>query len=116
MSNRMNVRGALALTAALGGTAPAAGEEGEMAFRGYDPVWKSDTVIRKGSAGYTMDGAEMEVRKDPRIRHRGIPLAMVDRIGKPNMYYVLDIEGGKLAIYVNCEFGTCTHKRTIKRR
>ena len=58
----------------------------------------------------------MEVRRHSNITHEGLSLAIQDRTGEPDMYYVLDAKRQTLALYVNCEFGPCTYKRTIRAR
>ena len=45
----------------------------------------------------------------------GLPIALAP-YGEPDMYYVLDTKRQTLALYVNCEFGPCTYKRTIRAR
>ena len=73
-------------------------------------------VIEKTDNGYTMDGMAMEERRHSNITHEGLSLVMQDRIGEPDMYYVLDAKRETLALYVNCEIGPCTYKRTIRAR
>lgn len=85
-----------------------------LLFHGHDTVLNSSVVIEKTDNGYTMDGMAMEVRRHSNITHEGLSLVMQDRIGEPNMYYVLDAKRETLALYVNCEFGPCAYKRTIR--
>lgn len=84
-------------------------------FKGQDPVWMGSVMVERRNGRYYMDGDEMQ-----RLRHKnmpggGISLAMKDRIGMPNMYYLVRSRG-RLDIYVNCEFGPCTFKRSIRAR
>ena len=94
-------------------------------FHGYDTFQaerfgepKHDwlVVIEKTDDGYMMDGMAMEVRRHSNIKHEGLSLAIQDRTGEPDMYYVLDAKRQTLAIYVNCEIGPCTYKRSIRAR
>ena len=73
-------------------------------------------VIEKTDDGYTMDGMAMEVRRHSNITHEGLSLTIQDRVGEPDMYYVLDAKRQTLALYVNCESGPCTYKRSIRAR
>ena len=85
-------------------------------FRGYDPHIGLPVVIEQTDQGYTMDGLMMEVLRHPNIRHKGLSLTFTakDRVGPPDMYYVLDEKRQALAVYVNCESGPCTYKRSIR--
>ena len=91
-------------------------QDESILFHGHDTVFDSPVVIEKTDKGYTMDGTAMEERRHSNITHEGLSLAMQDRIGEPNMYYVLDVKRQTLTLYVNCEFGPCTYKRTIRAR
>lgn len=68
------------------------------------------TIVKRGGK-YYMDGSEMELLRHPDMPNDGVSLAMKDRVGRPNMYYL--VLPKKLDIYVNCEFGSCTYKRSI---
>ena len=73
-------------------------------------------VIEKTNNGYMMDGMTMEVRSHSNITHEGLSLVIQNRNGEPDNYFVLDAKRQTLALYVNCEFGPCTYKRTIRAR
>ena len=107
---------ALALAAP---TAPALAQGGNsengLVFTGYDPVLGIHVRIEKSGGVYMMDGMAMEVRRHPNIPDRGISLAIVDRVGKPDNYFVLHRQG-ELSIYVDCEFGPCRYKRSIMKQ
>lgn len=69
--------------------------------------------VERRNGRYYMDGDEMERKRHPNISRGGLSLAMKDRIGSPNMYYVVR-HPTRLDIYVNCEFGPCGFKRSIR--
>ena len=61
---------------------------------------------------YFIDGSEMEELRHASMPRDGLSLAMKDRIGEPSLYW--HILPGKIDLYINCEFGTCELKRSIK--
>ena len=67
--------------------------------------------IVKRSGEYYMDGSEMEQLRHPNMPKDGLSLAMKDRVGRPNMYYL--VLPHKVDIYFNCEFGSCAFRRSI---
>ena len=94
-------------------TSKASDFESSLVFRGYDPHLGSHVKIEKSGGVYMMDGMVMEVRRHPQIAGEGLSLVIVDRVGEPDMYYVLH-RPDELSIYVNCEFGPCRYKRSIR--
>lgn len=60
---------------------------------------------------YLMDGQPMEELRHANMPSDGLSLAMIDRVGRPNMYYL--VLPRQLDIYINCEFGACTFRRAI---
>ena len=96
------------------GNSRTADSENGLIFTGYDPILGDYVKIEKSEGVYMMDGMTMEVRRHPNILDRGVSLAIVDRVGEPNMYYVL--HQGELSIYIDCEFGPCRYKRSIQNK
>ena len=86
-------------------------ESGTLIFEGFDPVMQWDTAIALRNDKYYMDGQEMEELRHPNMPQDGLSLAMKDRVGRPNMYWL--VLPRMLDVFVNCEFGQCTHKRSI---
>lgn len=87
-------------------------DDSAVIFEGYDPLWQAQTIIIKRDGAYFMDGEEMEELRHPNMPADGLALAIRDRIGAPDSYFLL--RGGRLEIYVNCEFGPCTRKRSFR--
>ena len=90
--------------------AQAEGGDG-LVFEGRDPVWGSTTTVVRRDGVYYMDGERMEELRLRNMPPDGLSLAMVNRIGRPSMYYL--VLPRKLDLYVNCEHGACTYKRSI---
>lgn len=92
----------------------------------HDPKFNSRVTIKKvGGTYYLQDFLGKHMLETwhssvPRYGHKNIRASgriftMVDRIGEPNIYYVLT-ETGSLNVYLNCEFGPCSYSRTMRRR
>ena len=88
-----------------------ADDEGRLIFEGYDPMWESETSIVIRDGAYYMDGERMEELRHEKMPKDGLSLAMVNRVGRPNMFYL--VLPRKLDIFINCEFGPCTYRRSI---
>ena len=99
----------LVLTLAFSGAAFA--DDGTTIFRGYDPLWQAPTVIEERDGQYWMDGQPMEEIRHPEMPSIGLSLALQDRIGSPDNYFL--IHDQVLHIYTNCELGPCTLRRSI---
>ena len=82
-----------------------------IAFQGYDPLWQDTFTLVKRHGEYLVDGAAMEELRHPNMPPDGLSLAMKDRIGRPDLYYL--VLPKKLDIYVNCEFGSCPFQRSL---
>lgn len=87
-----------------------------LIFEGYDPLSGSKTsIVLRGGDYYMddayMDGAQMEELRHENMPQDGLSLAMVDRIGRPNMFYL--VLPRKLDIFTNCEFGPCNYRRSV---
>ena len=92
----------------------------------HDPKFNSRVTIKKvGGTYYLQDFLGKHMLETwhssvPRYGHKNIRASgriftMVDRIGEPNIYYVLT-ETGSLNVYLNCEFGPCSYSRTMRWR
>lgn len=99
----------LALTLALSNAAIA--DDGTIIFSGYDPLWRAPTVIEERDGHFWMDGQPMEATRHPETPSIGPSLALQDRIGNPDNYFLIHEQ--VLHIYTNCEFGPCTQRRSI---
>lgn len=86
-------------------------EQETLIFEGYDPVMQWDTTIVLRNGEYYLDRQKMEELRHPNMPQDGLSLAMEDRVGRPNMYWL--VLPRKLDVFVNCEFGQCTYKRSI---
>ena len=95
----------------LQSAAATAADDGTIVFEGYDPLWESNTTIVKRDGTYYMDGGKMEELRHPNMPSDGLSLTLTSRVGRPNMYYV--VLPRMLEIYINCEFGACTFRRSI---
>ena len=73
-------------------------------------AWHVD-VVRIGPA-YYMGDEPMEPMRHPAMPREGLSLAVKDRVGSPNLYYV--VLPGRLDIYADCEFGDCRFKRSVR--
>lgn len=82
-----------------------------LIFEGHDPVMQWDTTIVLRNGKYYLDGQEMEKLRHPSMPQDGLSLAMKDRVGRPNMYWL--VLPRMLDVFVNCEYGQCTYKRSI---
>lgn len=82
-----------------------------MVFEGYDPLWQAQTVIVEHDGAYYMDGEPMDELRHRNMPAEGLSLAMRDRIGNPDNYFL--VRHGRLEIYTNCEHGPCQLKRSI---
>ena len=82
-----------------------------VVFRGFDPLWEALTVVTEHAGEYFMDGDAMDVLRHPNMPSEGLSLALRDRIGAPDNYFL--IRDGRMDVYTNCEFGPCRKKRTI---
>ena len=71
--------------------------------------WTIEIVKRRGK--YIMDNLEMEELRHRNMPKEGLSLVIKDRIGQPNLYYL--VLPKKLVVYSNCEIGSCTSKREI---
>ena len=80
-------------------------------FEGYDSMWEATTSIVFRDGDYYMDGLRMEQLRHENMPRDGLSLAIVDRIGQPNLYYL--VLPRKLDIFINCEFGPCNYRRSI---
>ena len=80
-------------------------------FAGRDTRLGYDMKIEDRNGTYYMDGSRMERARHENMPKGGLSLAMTDRIGDPDMYYV--VKPKMVDIYVNCEFGPCEFKRSI---
>ena len=83
----------------------------KVIFEGYDTHLGFETKIVMRDGKYYMDGEEMEELRHKQMPKDGISLAMKDRIGRPNMYWL--VLPKMVELYVNCEFGKCRFKRSI---
>lgn len=83
----------------------------KVIFEGYDTHLGFETIIVMQDGKYYMDGGEMEELRHKNMPKDGISLAMKDRIGRPNMYWL--VLPKMVELYVNCEFGKCRFKRSI---
>ena len=90
----------------------ATADDSTIIFAGHDPFWQAQTTIVKRDDVYFMDGEEMEELRHANMPADGLALAIRDRIGAPDNYFLL--RDGRLEIYVNCEFGPCTKKRSFR--
>lgn len=95
---------------ALSGTA----DDGEIIFTGYDPLFRVPTIIVERGGQYYMDGQAMEKLRHPAMPITGLSLALKDRIGVPDNYFL--IFSKQMEIYTNCEFGPCSFRRAIPGR
>ena len=73
-------------------------------------MWESMTSIVLRNGEYYMDGERMEQLRHENMPRDGLSLAMVNRVGRPNMYYL--VLPRKLDIFTNCEFGPCNFRRS----
>ena len=80
-------------------------------FSGYDTYLGARTKIVERDGKYWMDGHEMEKNRHPNMPKRGLSLTMKERVGRPNIYYV--VRPYKVDIYINCEFGKCEFRRSV---
>ena len=90
-----------------------ASAEDSVVFEGHDPLWETTTAIVDRDGIYFLDGSEMEELRHVSMPSEGLSLAMKDRIGEPSMYWL--ILPRQMDLYINCEFGACELKRSIKR-
>ena len=87
------------------------GQNERVVFEGYDPLWQSTIRVVNRGGTYYMDFERMEELRHPNMPSDGLSLAMTNRIGRPSMYWV--ILPRKIDVYIGCEFGACTYKRSI---
>ena len=100
----------LAISVLLSVALTAAAAE-EVIFEGYDTRLGFETKIVMQDGKYYMDSEEMEELRHKNMPKDGISLAMKDRIGRPNMYWL--VLPKMVELYINCEFGKCKFKRSI---
>ncbi len=101
------------LTLALALSGAVVADDGAVIFEGYDPLWQAPTVIVERGGRYYMDGDEMDKLRHPNMPADGLSLALRDRRGNPDNYFL--IRDRKMDIYIDCEFGPCSLKRSIDR-
>ena len=64
-------------------------DDSTVIFQGYDPLWQDTVIIVERRGEYFMDGSAMEVLRHPNMPTDGLSLAMKDRIGRPDLYYLV---------------------------
>ena len=105
------IKFARSLTLILALSSAAIADDGTIIFSGYDPLWQAPTVIEERDGQYWMDGQPMEEIRHLAMPTMGLSLALQDRIGSPDNYFL--IHDQVLHIYTNCELGPCTLRRSI---
>lgn len=86
-------------------------DDSKSVFSGFDALWGSTARIVFRDGAYYLDGELMEELRHENMPEDGLSLAMVNRVGRPDMYYL--VLPRKLDIYTNCEFGDCGLRRSV---
>ena len=82
-------------------------------YGGDKPDWHVKIVRRGGKYIYIAGNVEEELTeaRHPNMPVDGLSLALVQRIGRPDNYFL--ILPNMVEVYTNCEYGGCNHKRDI---